>query len=115
VQNFFQFFRFHAINHPKLCKTLSVKHRNLMMVGGIWFYALLVLFMPLIGNFGHFGYSERLNKCDYIEDEDVDENSRKMFYFIAFGLPSLLVVASYFRIWTSTTDLSSIVKPYLLV
>jgi hypothetical protein len=52
--------RFLGVNHPKLCKALSVKHRNLMMVGGIWLYALSMLFLPLMGGFGHFGYSDRL-------------------------------------------------------
>ena len=108
-------FRFLGLNHPKLCKTLSVKHRNLMMVGGIWLYALLMLFMPLIGNFGHFGYSDRLRKCDYIEDPGVDENLRKCFYSIEFGVPLLLVVVSYFRIWRKTTQLSLILKPHMLV
>ena len=81
-----------------------------MMVGGIWFYALLIVFTPIIGNFGHFGYNDYQRKCGYLE---VDENLGKLMDSIEFGLPFILMVVSYFRIWRKTTKLYSVVKPYL--
>ena len=104
------FLRYLSITNPKLWKALSVKHRNLMMVGGIWLYALLIVFIPILGNFRHFGYNDRQRKCDYIE---VDENLGKLFNSIQFGLPFILMVVSYFKIWRKSQKSTSSVKPYL--
>jgi hypothetical protein len=81
-----------------------------MMVGGIWLYAILIVFAPIIGHFGRFGYNVKQRKCGYLE---VDENLGKVMDSIEFGLPFILMVVSYFRIWRKTRKLTSVVKPYL--
>ena len=106
--------RYLGITHPELCKKVLTKHRNLMIAGGIWFYAFLMVFPTITGDFGKFGYNERLQKCDYMDDEDdIDEDLRRLFYSIEFGLPFILIVVSYFGIWRKTTKLASFLKPHL--
>ena len=83
-----------------------------MIAGGIWFYAFLMFFPTITGHFGKFGYNTRLEKCDYMDD-DIDEDLRRLFYSIEFGLPFALIVVSYFGIWRKTTKSASFVKPHL--
>ena len=57
-----------------------------------------IVFLMIKGHFGKFGYNERLEKSDYMND-DIDEDLRRLFYSIEFGLPFALIVVSYFGIW----------------
>jgi hypothetical protein len=83
-----------------------------MIAGGIWFYSFLMVIPSITGRFGSFGYNERLEKCDYI-DEDIEWYWRILFFSIELGLPFVLIVVSYFGIWRKSTKLASSVKPHL--
>ena len=83
-----------------------------MIAGGIWCYAFLMVFPSITGNFGSFGYNERLEKCDYMDD-DIDEDLRRLFYSIESGLSIVLIVVSYFGIWRKSTKSASSLKPHL--
>ena len=88
------------------------KHKNFMIVIGIWVYAFMMVLPTICGFHGEFGYNEDLGKCDYIETE-TDDDPRLFFYSIGFGLPLILIVVSYYSIWRNATKLSSFLKPHL--
>ena len=80
-----------------------------MMVGEIWLYALLMVIPTISGNLGYntglgkFGNHSRLGKCEYIDgdfDVDLDDHLRTIFYSFEFGVPFILIVVSYFGIWS---------------
>ena len=81
------------------------------MVAGIWVYSLTMVSPTLsktydMPGYGRFGYNEDLGKCGY---DDV-QGPRVLFYSIGFGVPLILIVVSYFGIWTITMKSSSSLK-----
>jgi hypothetical protein len=54
------FSRFLACSFPNLSKAVSIKNRNLIMVFGIWVYALGLVAPTNTGIYGKFGYNEYL-------------------------------------------------------
>ena len=79
-----------------------------MIVVMIWVYALMMIIPTMLGQHGTFGFNEEMVKCGYVNKDGVDP--KIVFYSIGFGLPAILIVASYFGIWMSTTKSSSFLK-----
>ena len=66
--------------------------------------------------YGTFGYNKHRGKCDYMDDnDDKDDNDdngpRALFMSLGFGLPFILIVASYFGIWRTSILSGAILKP----
>ena len=108
----YSFSRFLAYSHPNLSKVVLIKNRNLMMVCGIWVYALGMVAPTISGIYGTFGYNKDLGKCDYISIHKYDcGRPRQLFYSLGFGLPLILIVISYFGIWRTTIKSGLFLKP----
>ena len=81
--------------YPALSKEAFKRHINVLAVFGIWLYALLMVIPISFGIFGTFEYNPCSGKCDYIDRDD----ERYYWFSIEFGLPCILIVASYTGIW----------------
>ena len=97
------------MTYPELSKAVSIKHRNLITFLGIWVYALLMVIPTIMGKYGSFGYAADLGKCYVIISKD-GVDPRRLLYTLGFGIPFILIVASYFAIWRMSTRSSSFLK-----
>ena len=76
-------------------------------------YATVLVFPTIFDWYDEFGYEGVRGKCDYIHDESKYNYvvSAKQFSFgIAFAVPMLLIVVSYFTLCTITRNNSSYLK-----
>ena len=83
----------------------------MLVVVGIWVYALLMIIPTSIGKYGTFDYDPVSGKCDYLANAYGDP--RYFLCIVGFGLPFILIAASYADIWRRATKSSKGVKPYL--
>ena len=97
-----------SLTYPEVSKIVSIRHRNLVTVVGIWIYALVMVIPTATGNYGAFGYVFLMRKCDYIEKNGV--NPKYLFFTIGFVLPAIIIIVSYFIIWRTTLKSSSFLK-----
>lgn len=99
--------------YPGLSKRVFSKGRNNIWVLGNWLYSTILVFPTIIGHYDKFGYDAVRGKCDYIHDEDLQSSviSAKQFSFgIAFAIPMVLIVVSYFTLCRITRNNSSYLK-----
>ena len=97
-----------SLTYPEVSKIVSIKHRNLVTVVGIWVYALVMVMPTATGSYGAFDYVSHLGKCEYIIKNEV--NPKYLFWSIGFGLPAIIIIVSYFIIWRTTLKSSSFLK-----
>ena len=97
-----------SLTYPEVSKIVSIHHRNLATVIGIWVYAMVMVIPTATGSYGAFDYAPLLGKCDYVDKNGV--NPRYLFYSIGFGLPAIIIIVSYFIIWRTTLKSSSFLK-----
>ncbi|GBN04438.1 G-protein coupled receptor moody [Araneus ventricosus] len=89
--------RYILIVHPKLYRDMY-KPRNIgIMIAIMWISALVLLLFPLFEVWGRLGYDKRVGTCTILK---LNGSSPKMtLYIIAFGLPSLVFLVCYSRIF----------------
>ncbi|CAL1264777.1 unnamed protein product [Larinioides sclopetarius] len=89
--------RYILIVHPKLYRDMY-KPRNIgIMIAVMWLAALVSLLFPLFEVWGRLGYDARVGTCTILK---LNGSSPKVtLYIIAFGLPSMVFLVCYSRIF----------------
>ncbi|XP_055925051.1 G-protein coupled receptor moody-like [Argiope bruennichi] len=89
--------RYILIVHPKMYREMY-KPRNIgIMIAIMWIAALMLLFFPLFEVWGRLGYDSKVGTCTILK---MNGSSPKMtLYIIAFGLPSVVFLVCYSRIF----------------
>ncbi|GIX70216.1 hypothetical protein CDAR_530541 [Caerostris darwini] len=89
--------RYILIVHPTLYRDMYKPRNIAIMIGFIWISALVLLFFPLFEVWGKFGYDPKVGTCSIMK---LNERSPKMtLYIVAFGLPSMVFLVCYSRIF----------------
>jgi len=87
----------------------------------IWIYGFALVSPTTFGLYGTFGWDPTLGKCDFclhssdgkcdlIEASETMIHPRKIFLTIAFIVPLIMIVMSYFTIWRTAIKSSSSLK-----
>ena len=92
----FSKFRCFSLCFPDLAFGMK---RNITIVIGNWIYALFMILPPTLKWYGKFGYDERHGKCDYLEITDSFLTTKCVSFGIAFIVPLIMILASYFILW----------------
>ncbi|KFM61677.1 G-protein coupled receptor moody, partial [Stegodyphus mimosarum] len=89
--------RYILVVHPNLYRDMYKARNIAIMISFIWISALVLLLFPLIEVWGRFGFDPKVGTCSILK---LNGKSPKMFLYItAFGLPSLVFVICYARIY----------------
>lgn len=89
--------RYILIVHPKSYPKVYTKRNMAIMIVTIWITSFLLLLPPLLGVWGTLGLDPDVGTCTILK---LNEKSPKMFlYIFAFGLPSIIFIFCYVRIF----------------
>ncbi|KAG8183409.1 hypothetical protein JTE90_008306 [Oedothorax gibbosus] len=89
--------RYVLIVHPNIYKTMYGFKSVAFMILLMWTCSLVLLLFPWLELWGRFGYDPKVGTCSILQ---LNGQSPKMaLYIVAFGLPSLIFVVCYSRIF----------------
>ncbi|GFR29834.1 g-protein coupled receptor moody [Trichonephila clavata] len=89
--------RYVLIVHPTLYREMYKVKNIAIMIGLIWISALGLLMFPLFEVWGRLGYDPKVGTCTILK---LNGQSPKMtIYVAAFGIPSLVFLVCYSRIF----------------
>lgn len=89
--------RYILIVHPESYPKVYTKRNMAIMIVTIWITSFLLLLPPLLGVWGTLGLDPDVGTCTILT---LNEKSPKMFlYIFAFGLPSVIFIFCYVRIF----------------
>ncbi|GFY58902.1 g-protein coupled receptor moody [Trichonephila inaurata madagascariensis] len=89
--------RYILIVHPTLYREMYTVKNIAIMIGLIWISALGLLMFPLFEVWGRLGYDPKVGTCTILK---LNGQSPKMsIYVAAFGIPSLVFLVCYSRIF----------------
>ena len=98
-----------SVCFPLFSKTILDGKKNLLLVFGIWVYAIVLVLPTIFKVYGKFGYDRKRGKCDYLEDKENVIGAKLCFLGIAFIVPMILIAVSYYVLWR-TAKASSYLK-----
>lgn len=96
--------RYILIVHPKIYPAVYKRRNIAFMIAFIWIMSFFLLMFPLLEIWGTLGYDPNVGTCTILKHNG---KSPKMFLYItAFGLPSIIFIACYTRIFLAVRKTS---------
>lgn len=90
--------RYVMITHHGLYARIYKRHWIAVMIAACWLFSYGMQLPTLLGEWGRFGYDQRLQTCSIMTDEH-GHSSKTTLFITAFVIPCLVIIACYAKIF----------------
>ncbi|XP_070000665.1 G-protein coupled receptor moody isoform X1 [Penaeus vannamei] len=95
---------------PKKYPKVYTGAKTIIIITAIWAFSIFLMLIPLLEIYGHLGYNNQTDECDFMDDTPAKQGPRKLFLAIGFLLPCVVIIASYSYIFYKARQSSAKVQ-----
>nr|XP_027237062.1 uncharacterized protein LOC113828328 [Penaeus vannamei] len=104
------YYRCVLIAVPKKYPKVYTGAKTIIIITAIWAFSIFLMLIPLLEIYGHLGYNNQTDECDFMDDTPAKQGPRKLFLAIGFLLPCVVIIASYSYIFYKARQSSAKVQ-----